>query len=161
MECPFANVGEIQPYRLGSYHHVPNKGRHSLHLSAQTVRNSWDSRLPEDWDGPKHLSRGRCLRSGKFLKAEQKKPDILWAESFKKSVKTGRGWSCWRGATAAICIFQHWRKSKYIKPHSHDSSDEIILLMGVTFVMSLSLNSNTAGFIAAHKWVCLVCFFFF
>lgn len=99
----------------GSCHHSPNQGWHSLHFSAQVVRNPWDSRLPEDWDGPKHLSRGRCLRSGKFLKAEQKKPDILWAESFKKSVKTGRGWSCWRGATAAICIFQHWRKKQIYK----------------------------------------------
>lgn len=61
----------------GSCHHFPNQGQHSSHFSAQIVRNSWDSGLPEDWDGPKHLSRGRCLRSGKFLKAEQKKPDIL------------------------------------------------------------------------------------
>lgn len=97
---------------MGSCHHFPHQGWHSLHFSAQIVRNPWDSRLPEDWDGPKHLSRGRCLRSGKFLKAEQKKPDILWAESFKKSVKTGRGWSRWRGATAAIYIFQHWRKKQ-------------------------------------------------
>lgn len=99
----------------GSSHHSPNQGWHSLHFSAQIVRNPGDSRLPEDWDGPKHLSRGRCLRSGKFLKAEQRKPDILWAESFKKSVKTGRGWSCWRGATAAICILQHWRKKQIYK----------------------------------------------
>lgn len=29
--------------------------------------------MPEDWDSPKYLCRGRCLRSGKLLKAKQKK----------------------------------------------------------------------------------------
>lgn len=46
-------------------------------------------------------------------------------------------------------------RSEYVKPHSHDTSDAIILLIFVTLVMSLSLNSNSAAFIATHKSACI------
>lgn len=48
-------------------------------------------------------------------------------------------------------------RSEYTKPHSHDISAAIILLIFVTLVMSPSLNSNSAAFIATHKCVFMFC----
>lgn len=73
----------------------------------------------------------------------------------RKLSKQGEGEHAGRGKQLQFASFRSEGRSEYIKPHSHDTSDEIILLIFVTLVTSLSLNSNSAAFIATHKRVCM------
>lgn len=83
---------------------------------------------------------------------QNKKSQTSCEQSLSRNLsKQGEGDHAGGGPQLQFASFNTKERSKYIKPHSHNSSDEIILLMGVTFVMSLSLNSNTAVFIAAYK----------
>jgi len=69
--------------------------------------------------------------------------------------KQGEGDHAGGGQQLQFASFSTEGRSEYIKPYSHDTSDAIILLIFVTLVMSLSLNSNSAAFIATHKRVCM------
>lgn len=60
------------------------------------------------------------------------------------------------GGQLQFASFSTERRNKSAKPHSHDTSDAIILFIFVTPVMSLSFNSNSAAFIATQKCVCMV-----
>lgn len=55
--------------------------------------------MPEDWDSPKYLCRGRCLRSGKLLKAKKKKKKARHVEmSLSRNLsKQGEGDHARRG----------------------------------------------------------------
>lgn len=69
--------------------------------------------------------------------------------------KQGEGDHAGGGQQLQFASFSTEGRSEYIKPHSHDTSAAIILLIFVTLVMSLSLNSNSAAFIATPKCVCM------
>lgn len=53
--------------------------------------------MPEDWDGPKYLCRGRYLRSGKLLKAKQKEARHLEMSLSRNLSKQGEGDHARRG----------------------------------------------------------------